>query len=318
MKRISLIRDENAVTEPDAERLRLIEEEDKKPESCSKTFNFDACKIRHTIAKRDYKAAIATGAKRPKKNPCYYCQLITDKLLENAKKAKGENAIEYEEEAEKVPTKVVTQKVTKELDHESNGLVQKSKPKQSKEEKPKVVEPGTRICKGCGKPFTPRSPQAKYCSQKCSHKLCNQRYLQKLRKGAEPREETPKVCPTCGKTFLTSVTKKIFCSDRCRYAYRYKKKAPGEAEVIASPIAETVKTESVKEEEPKQPLYYTSPRHALEMTVNSLQKFMDVVDYMTRSSKSGKKQVLIYLSDDMFETSKRIKSYLGCLEETNS
>ena len=312
MKRISLIRDENAVTKPDAERLRLIEEEDKKPEGCSKTFNFDACKIRHTIAKRDYKAAIATGAKRPKKNPCYYCQLITDKLIENAQKAKGENAIEYEEEeAEKVPTKVVTQKVTKEIDHESNGLVPAEK-----EEKPKVTEPETKICKGCGKPFTPRSPQAKYCSQKCSRKLCNQRYLQKLRHKAEPREETSKVCPTCGKTFLTSVTHKIFCSDKCRYAYRYKKK--DEAEVIASPIAETVKTESVKEEEPKQPVYYTSPRHALEMTVNSLQKFMDVVDYMARSSKSGKKQVLIYLSDDMFETRDRIKSFLGCLEETNS
>lgn len=316
MKRISLIRDENAVTEPDAERLRLIEEEDKKPESCSKTFNFDACKIRHTIAKRDYKAAIATGAKRPKKNPCYYCRLITDKLIENAQKAKGENAIEYEDETEKLPVKVatqkmITQKVTKEIDHESNGLVPAEK-----EEKTKVAEPETRICKGCGKPFTPNSPQAKYCSKKCSRKLCNQRYLQKLRHKAEPREEIPKVCPTCGKKFLTSVTQKIFCSDRCRYAYRYKKK--DEAEVIASTIAETVKTESVKVEETNKPIYYTSPRHALEMTVDSLQKFMDVVDYMARSSKSGKKQVLIYLSDDMFETRDRIKSFLGCLEETNS
>lgn len=141
MKTFTLAQRENCgKTPPSAELLKIIEDEDKKPPECDKTFNYGICKIRHAKAVRDYKAAIATGAKRPRKEPCYFCQLITDKITEEAQKAKGENAIEYEEEAEKVPTKVVTQKVTKEIDRESNSLVSLRQEKTDKKEEKKVLK----------------------------------------------------------------------------------------------------------------------------------------------------------------------------------
>ena len=79
-----------------------------------------------------------------------------------------------------------------------------------------------------------------------------------------------------------------------------------------------LKEEPAKAEESVKSVFFVSPRHALEMAADSLQRFIDVVDYMAKCSKEGRRQTLFYLSDDMFETKKRINDYLGRLEGTSS
>lgn len=310
-------------TKPSAEMLKAIEDSDKQPEECNKIFDFGICKIRHAKAVRDYKAAIATGSKKPKKEPCYYCQLITDKLLEEAAKAKGENAIEYEDEEEsgKVPAKVVTQKVTKEIDHESNGLVQVNK-KQTKEEKPKDVKPETIKCAYCGKEFSPESPKNKYCSIKCRNKRNNEKRVERYRKSTQSKAEE-KTCENCGKTFSTVIKYQRFCCKECNANWHNKTRSKAVKNYKETKAVPEVKSEVIENSQPKEapvnsyaagPIYFTSLHHALEMTADSLQRFIDVVDYMAKCSKEGRRQTLFYLSDDMFKTRKRINDYLGRLE----
>ena len=335
MKGFTLVRNEDCKTPPSSEMLKIIEEAEKKPDECTREFNLNICTMKHKKAVRLYKDAIASGAKRPRiQDPCLYCKLISDKLLEEAQKAKGENAIEYEEEeTEKVPTKVVTQKVTKEIDHESNGLVQKSKPKQSKEEKPKVVEPETKKCAYCGKDFTPATPKNLYCSIKCRDKRNNEKRVEKYHKFIQAKAVTKK-CVNCGKAFSTNTSAKTFCCIKCRHDYYNKTRSKAvknyketkavpevKSEVIENlrtkeaPVnSYALKAEPVKVEQFEKPIYFVSPRHALERAADSIQKFIDVVDYMAKCSKEGRRQVLFYLSDDMFETKKRIDEYLDRLE----
>lgn len=336
MKTFTLAQRENCgKTPPSAELLKIIEDEDKKPPECDKTFNYGICKIRHAKAVRDYKAAIATGAKRPRKEPCYFCQLITDKITEEAQKAKGENAIEYEEEAEKVPTKVVTQKVTKEIDRESNSLVSLRQEKTDKKEEKKVLKtdkPETKNCAYCGKEFSPISPKNKYCSISCRDKRNNEKRAaeyQKLKKAP-----VLKKCLYCGKEFSCEISNKVFCCTKCRDTYHNKMRSPAVYklnETKAVPEIEenqltkeapvnsfALKEEPAKAEESVKSVFFVSPRHALEMAADSLQRFIDVVDYMAKCSKEGRRQTLFYLSDDMFETKKRINDYLGRLEGTSS
>lgn len=92
MKTFTLAQRENCgKTPPSAEMLKIIEEADKKPDECVRDFNLNICTMKHQKAVRLYKDAIASGAKRPRiQDPCLYCKLISDKLLENAAKAKGE------------------------------------------------------------------------------------------------------------------------------------------------------------------------------------------------------------------------------------
>lgn len=335
MKTFILARNEDCKSPPSSEMLKLIEEADKKPDECTREFNLNICTMKHKKAVRLYKDAIASGAKRPRiQDPCLYCKLISDKLLEEAQKAKGENAIEYEEEeTEKVPTKVVTQKVTKEIDRESNGLVQKSKPKQSKEEKPKVAEPATKKCAYCGKDFTPATPKNLYCSIKCRDKRNNEKRVERYRKSTQSKAEE-KTCENCGKTFSTVKKYKRFCCKECNANWHNKTRSKAVKNYKEAKAVPEVKSEVVENSQPKEapvnsyalkaepakveqfekPIYFVSPRHALERAADSIQKFMDVVDYMAKCSKEGRRQVLFYLSDDMFETKKRIDEYLDRLE----
>ncbi|MBQ3643027.1 MAG: hypothetical protein II961_00380 [Candidatus Riflebacteria bacterium] len=65
MKTFTLAQRENCgKTPPSAEMLKLIEEADKKPDECAREFKFDRCKFEHIKAKRAYKEAIASGAKK--------------------------------------------------------------------------------------------------------------------------------------------------------------------------------------------------------------------------------------------------------------
>lgn len=330
MKHFTLAQRENCgKTPPSAELLKIIEDEDKKPPECDKTFNYGICKIRHAKAVRDYKAAIATGAKRPRKELCYFCQLITDKITEEAQKAKGENAIEYEEEAEKVPTKVVTQKVTKEIDRESNSLVSLRQEKTDKKEEKKVLKtdkPETIKCAYCGKEFSPESPKNKYCSIKCRDKRNNEKRVERYRKSTQSKAEE-KTCENCGKTFSTVIKYQRFCCKECNANWHNKTRSKAVKNYKEAKAVPEVKSEVIENSQPKEapvnsyaagPIYFTSLHHALEMAVNSLQRFIDVVDYMAKCSKEGRRQTLFYLSDDMFETKKRINDYLGRLEGTSS
>ncbi len=331
MKTFTLAQRENCgKTPPSAEFLKNIEDEDKKPPECDKTFNYGICKIRHAKAVRDYKAAIATGAKRPRKEPCYFCQLITDKITEEAQKAKGENAIEYEEEeAEKVPTKVVTQKVTKEIDRESNSLVSLRQEKTDKKEEKKVLKtdkPETIKCAYCGKEFSPESPKNKYCSIKCRDKRNNEKRVERYRKSTQSKAEE-KTCENCGKTFSTVIKYQRFCCKECNANWHNKTRSKAVKNYKEAKAVPEVKSEVIENSQPKEapvnsyaagPIYFTSLHHALEMAADSLQRFIDVVDYMAKCSKEGRRQTLFYLSDDMFETKKRINDYLGRLEGTSS
>ena len=330
MKTFTLAQRENCgKTPPSAELLKIIEDEDKKPPECDKTFNYGICKIRHAKAVRDYKAAIATGAKRPRKEPCYFCQLITDKITEEAQKAKGENAIEYEEEAEKVPTKVVTQKVTKEIDRESNSLVSLRQEKTDKKEEKKVLKtdkPETIKCAYCGKEFSPISPKNKYCSIKCRDKRNNEKRVERYRKSTQSKAEE-KTCENCGKTFSTVIKYQRFCCKECNANWHNKTRSKAVKNYKEAKAVPEVKSVVIENSQPKEapvnsyaggPIYFTSLHHALEMAADSLQRFIDVVDYMAKCSKEGRRQTLFYLSDDMFETKKRINDYLGRLEGTSS
>ena len=325
MKHFTLAQRENCgKTPPSPEMLKIIEEADKKPDECVRDFNLNICTMRHKRAVRLYKDAIASGAKRPKiQDPCLYCKLIKDKLLENAAKAKGENAIEYEdeEEAGKVPAKVVTQKVTKEIDHESNGLVQVNK-KQTKEEKPKDVKPETIKCAYCGKEFSPESPKNKYCSIKCRDKRNNEKRVERYRKSTQSKAEE-KTCENCGKTFSTVIKYQRFCCKECNANWHNKTRSKAVKSYKEAKAVPEVKSEVIENSQPKEapvnsyatePIYFTSLHHALEMAVDSLQRFIDVVDYMAKCSKEGRRQTLFYLSDDMFETKKRFENYLDRLE----
>lgn len=339
MKTFTLAQRENCgKTPPSAELLKIIEDEDKKPPECDKTFNYGICKIRHAKAVRDYKAAIATGAKRPRKEPCYFCQLITDKITEEAQKAKGENAIEYEdeEEAGKVPAKVVTQKVTKEIDHESNGLFQVNK-KQTKEEKPKDVKPETIKCAYCGKEFSPESPKNKYCSIKCRDKRNNEKRVERYRKSTQSKAEE-KTCENCGKTFSTVIKYQRFCCKECNANWHNKTRSKAvknykETKAVPEVKSEVIENSQPKEapvnsfalkevkakvKEPDESIYYVSPKHALTCLSDSLQGFNDVVDLIQDQTDGVISKLAVYLSDDIYETNKRIKSYLDRLEGTSS
>ena len=336
MKTFTLAQRENCgKTPPSAELLKIIEDEDKKPPECDKTFNYGICKIRHAKAVRDYKAAIATGAKRPRKEPCYFCQLITDKITEEAQKAKGENAIEYEEEAEKVPAKVVTQKVTKEIDRESNSLVSLRQEKTDKKEEKKVLKtdkPETKNCAYCGKEFSPISPKNKYCSISCRDKRNNEKRAaeyQKLKKAP-----VLKKCLYCGKEFSCEISNKVFCCTKCRDTYHNKMRSPAVYklnETKAVPEIEenqltkeapvnsfALKEDKAKVKEPDESIYYVSPKHALTCLSDSLQGFNDVVDLIQDQTDGVISKLAVYLSDDIYETNKRIKSYLDRLEGTSS
>ena len=325
MKGFTLARKENCgKTPPSSEMLKIIEEAEKKPDECTRDFNLNICTMKHKKAVRLYKDAIASGAKRPRiQDPCLYCKLISDKLLEEAQKAKGENAIEYEDEEEtgKVPAKVVTQKVTKEIDHESNGLVQVNK-KQTKEEKPKTIKTETIKCAYCGKEFSPESPKNKYCSIKCRDKRNNEKRVERYRKSTQSKAEE-KTCENCGKTFSTVIKYQRFCCKECNANWHNKTRSKAVKNYKEAKAVPEVKSEVVENLRTKEapvnsyatgPIYFTSLHHALEMAVDSLQRFIDVVDYMAKCSKEGRRQTLFYLSDDMFETKKRIDDYLDRLE----
>ena len=341
MKTFTLAQRENCgKTPPSAELLKIIEDEDKKPPECDKTFNYGICKIRHAKAVRDYKAAIATGAKRPRKEPCYFCQLITDKITEEAQKAKGENAIEYEEEAEKVPTKVVTQKVTKEIDRESNSLVSLRQEKTDKKEEKKVLKtdkPETIKCAYCGKEFSPESPKNKYCSIKCRDKRNNEKRVERYRKSTQSKAEE-KTCENCGKTFSTVIKYQRFCCKECNANWHNKtrsKAVKNYKEAKAVPEVKSVVIENsqpkeapvnsfalkevkAKVKEPDESIYYVSPKHALTCLSDSLQGFNDVVDLIQDQTDGVISKLAVYLSDDIYETNNRIKSYLDRLEGTSS
>ncbi len=333
MKTFTLAQRENCgKTPPSAEMLKIIEEADKKPDECVRDFNLNICTMKHQKAVRLYKDAIASGAKRPRiQNPCLYCKLISDKLLENAAKAKGENAIEYEdeEEAGKVPAKVVTQKVTKEIDRESNSLVSLRQEKTDKKEEKKVLKtdkPETIKCAYCGKEFSPESPKNKYCSIKCRDKRNNEKRVERYRKSTQSKAEE-KTCENCGKTFSTVIKYQRFCCKECNANWHNKTRSKAVKNYKEAKAVPEVKSEVIENSQPKEapvnsyaagPIYFTSLHHALEMAADSLQRFIDVVDYMAKCSKEGRRQTLFYLSDDMFETKKRINDYLGRLEGTSS
>jgi protein-arginine kinase activator protein McsA len=343
MKTFTLAQRENCgKTPPSAEMLKLIEEADKKPDECVREFKFDRCKFEHIKAKRAYKEAIASGAKRPRiQNPCLYCKLISDKLLEEAQKAKGENAIEYEEEeAEKVPTKVVTQKVTKEIDRESNSLVSLRQEKTDKKEEKKVLKtdkPETIKCAYCGKEFSPESPKNKYCSIKCRDKRNNEKRVERYRKSTQSKAEE-KTCENCGKTFSTVIKYQRFCCKECNANWHNKTRSKAvknykEAKAVPEVKSEVIENSQPKEapvnsfalkevkakvKEPDESIYYVSPKHALTCLSDSLQGFNDVVDLIQDQTDGVISKLAVYLSDDIYETNKRIKSYLDRLEGTSS
>lgn len=321
-------------TQPSAEILKAIEDSDKQPEECNKIFDFGICKIRHAKAVRDYKAAIATGAKRPKKEPCYYCQLITDKLLEEAAKAKGENAIEYEEEEpKKTSSKAVVKKVTKELDYESNAVVPAEKEKTPKLPQ-KVSELAEAKCAFCGKTFTPSNPINIYCSIACRDKQNNKKRVEKYQKLKKP--PVSKKCLCCGEEFLSSIPNKLFCCNKCRYEYNNKMRSPtpnefNKTEAVAEAVPEVKENQPPKEapvnsyalkedkaEKPSKPVYYTSDRHALTRLSDSLQRFNEVVDLILDKADGVVRHIAFYLAEDIYETNKRIESHIGRLEGTPS
>lgn len=68
-----------------------------------------------------------------------------------------------------------------------------------------------RICEVCGKVFSPKQWNSKYCSPECKQENHNQNY--KLQRINAVYKIT---CKTCGKSFKTSHQNKIYCSDECR------------------------------------------------------------------------------------------------------
>ena len=69
-----------------------------------------------------------------------------------------------------------------------------------------------------------------------------------------------------------------------------------------------------KAEKPSKPVYYISDRHALTRLSDSLQRFNEVVDLILDKADGVVSYIAFYLSEDIYETNKRIKSYLGRLE----
>lgn len=65
-------------------------------------------------------------------------------------------------------------------------------------------------CGGCGKPFMPSSPSARYCSDRCQRKAQNQRAKERAKDKAEPIP-----CPTCGELFRPHAGQR-YCSNACK------------------------------------------------------------------------------------------------------
>jgi predicted nucleic acid-binding Zn ribbon protein len=76
-----------------------------------------------------------------------------------------------------------------------------------------------RICAVCNFVFYPKSPRAKYCSQRCT----NDAYLERRRQRKKFDLENH-FCKTCGKKFTAQRKDEKYCTDACKQkAYRKRK-----------------------------------------------------------------------------------------------
>lgn len=67
----------------------------------------------------------------------------------------------------------------------------------------------TKLCKICGKPFTPTGYHQKYCSKEC-------RNIRNAKVRRREKKVYKKICPICGKEFGATNNNIKYCSDECR------------------------------------------------------------------------------------------------------
>jgi len=76
----------------------------------------------------------------------------------------------------------------------------------------------TKVCKLCGKKYTPTSPRQKYCP-KCKdegRRIADRKRDRRRTRIANNYKQYKRVCPICGREFITYYSKKIYCgSDDC-------------------------------------------------------------------------------------------------------
>ena len=237
------------------------------------------------------------------------------------------------DEEPKKTSKTVVREVTKELDYESNAVVPAKKEKAPKLTQ-KVSETAEIKCAFCGKSFTPSNPKTKYCSVACRDKQNNKKRVEEYRKIRKP--PVLKKCLCCGEEFLSAIPNKLFCNTKCREIYNNKMRSPtpnefNKTETVAEAVPEVkenqppkeapVNSYALKEDKAKEQdksIYFVSLKHALTCLSDSLQGFNDVVDLIHDQTDGVISKLAVYLSDDIYETNKRIKSYLGRLEGTPS
>jgi predicted nucleic acid-binding Zn ribbon protein len=79
-----------------------------------------------------------------------------------------------------------------------------------------------RNCVVCGRVFSPKANNAKYCSDECRLKA---RAIREKELRDSSRQVYHRTCPICGKSFVTKVVNKKYCSEECsREAKRRRKK----------------------------------------------------------------------------------------------
>ncbi len=292
----------NSIEKPNKQVLDIIADLDKQPEDCDKTYNFGACKIRHAIAVRDFKAAKAVK-QEPKPNPCYGCQLITDKIVEAAKK--GEENADKQSNNSADNNAASADSLQEKIDRVSKPLVQK-KTKPSVEKKAKKVEKVSeadavlneeKTCLFCKKSFVAYDPRTKYCSKKCRDDYHNEKrsVAKKLARRAVAKAKAEKPAKTETNNVIVEETAKI--------------------------MAKALNDEAPKKEAPTNSYansqFYTSPKHAIEMAVDYMQLYNDVIDHIIDNLPNGADGAVRFiansLSDRIYQQRQMLNSYLDQL-----
>lgn len=75
-------------------------------------------------------------------------------------------------------------------------------------------------CPICGKEFTPRRSDQKFCSARCRNVAKSRRYNERHRERLRPPEV--KTCPECGKEFVSKSRAHKFCCEDCQKKNYYK------------------------------------------------------------------------------------------------
>ena len=74
----------------------------------------------------------------------------------------------------------------------------------------KLAARSNRVCKRCGKIFTPKNSAGVYCSSQCQKKALNERMRAERAAARGTRQ-----CPVCGVTFAPKQSTGVYCSRAC-------------------------------------------------------------------------------------------------------